>query len=136
MFRSFRVCVLILWKYLENNMESYISFIVRFADDLEYFSFRLGSSYNSASVTSGKRKGPGTQMIKTNELPLPFAYLDIIKTKGSSGKCWVFHKDEDGKFLGFLFPSGYRIRGIPHETSNKGEFFMENRNFLVRRYGY
>ena len=71
---------------------------MRFDDELEYFSFPLGSSYNSASVTSGKRRVPGTQINKSNEFPHPFADLDIIKTKGSSGKCWVFHKDEDGKF--------------------------------------
>ena len=106
-----------------------------FADNLEYFSFRLGSSHNNASVTSGKRKVPGNQEIENNEFPYPFKLLDIIKTKGSSGKCWVFHRDKEGRFLGFLLPGGYRIKGIPHITSKKGEYFLENRNFLDSKYG-
>ena len=86
-------------------------------------------------MTCVKREVPGNREIENHGFPYPFKHLDIIKTKGSSGKCWVFHRDEDGRVLGFLFPGGYRIKGIPYITSNTGEFFMENRNFLDSRYG-
>ena len=62
-------------------------------------------------------------------------YLNVVKTKGSSGKCWVFHINEEGNFKGYLFPSGFRILGIKSDKRIKGEFFLENRNFVKSRYG-
>ena len=48
-------------------------------------------------------------LLDKRQLPHPFMYLNVVKTKGSSGKCWVFHINEEGNFKGYLFPSGFRI---------------------------
>ena len=39
----------------------------------------------------------------------PFSSLSVIKSKGSSGKCWVFHLDCKGKISGYLFGGGLRV---------------------------
>ena len=44
----------------------------------------------------------------------PFSSLDIIMSKGSSGKCWVFHLNPLGIMKGFLFPGGYRMKRHTH----------------------
>ena len=56
-------------------------------------------------------------------LPEPFSKMKVRRTKGSSGKCWVFHKNESGSFKGFLFPSGFRIFGFETRPNSSYEFF-------------
>ena len=65
----------------------------------------------------------------------PFSSLDIIMSKGSSGKYWVFHLNPQGIIKGFLFPGGYRIMRVRPTNNHAGEFFIENRNFLKSSYG-
>ena len=86
-------------------------------------------------MTRGKEIVKETVVTEKDELPNPFRHLKVIRTKGSSGKCWVFHIDEAGNFMGYLFPSGFRIIGLKSNHYSKGEFFLENRNFVRSRYG-
>ena len=71
-------------------------------------------------MTGGKETVDDTVVIDKSKLPHPFRYLNVIKTKGSSGKCWVFHINEDGNFKGYLFPSEFRILGIKSDKHRKG----------------
>ena len=48
----------------------------------------------------------------------------------------MFHKNVKGKFLGYLFPSGFKILGVNSTEVPSGEFFFENRNFLCSRYRF
>ena len=52
----------------------------------------------------------------------PFSSLDIIMSKGSSGKCWVFHLNTLGIMKGLLIPGGYRIKRHTHTDKFTGEF--------------
>ena len=99
------------------------------------FSFPLESSYNNASGTGGEKYIHDTDGFDRCELPFPFSHLQVKRTRGSSGKCWVFHKSVDGNFKGYIFPGGFRIMGIDQRTACSGESFLENRNFLCSRYG-
>ena len=93
-------------------------------------SFCLGSSYDNASVTREKEIVTGPVLIPIDDLPHPFRNLQVIKAKGSSGKCWLFHLNMEGEFTGYLFPSGFRILGLRSDKIISGEFFMENRNIV------
>ena len=90
------------------NMEFHFLSTTGISKDM---SFRLGSSYKSASVTRRKDTVKETVLIENELLPYPFRLLNVVKSKGSSGKCWVFHRNYNGTFVGFFFPSGYRILG-------------------------
>ena len=76
-----------------------------------------------------------TDVFDRCELPYPFSNLQVQRTKGSTGKCWVFHKDVEGVFKCYLFQGGFRIMGVRRNATCFGEFFLENRNFLCSRYG-
>ena len=56
-------------------------------------------------------------------LPKPFSRMKVRRTKGSSGKCWVFHKNESGILRGYLFPSGFRIFDVEKKPNSSYEFF-------------
>ena len=99
------------------------------------FSFHLESSYNNASVTSRKDFVFGSTLVDRVDLPKPFNNLVVIKTSGSCGKCWIFHKSKKGNFKGYLFSSGYRILHVKQTSWYCGEYFLENRNFLRSKYG-
>ena len=80
------------------------------------------SLYNNASVTGTKNEVSAKVLKTRNQIPYPFNLLKVIKTKGSSGKCWMFHKNKEGKFTGYIFPGGYRIIGMKSLLSISGEF--------------
>ena len=65
----------------------------------------------------------------------PFDKLNIIKEKGSIGKCWVFHMNNKGELKGFFFPSGYRILNVQPYDITKEEFYLENRNLSTENCG-
>ena len=67
-----------------------------------------------------------------DSIPDPFKLLNIKKARSSSGKCWLFHMDEKGKFIGCCFPSGYRLYKT-HNAFSKGNYFIEFRNFRKTR---
>ena len=114
------------------NMEFHFLSTTEISKDI---SFHLGSSYKSASVTRRKDTVKETVLIENELLPYPFRLLNVVKSKGSSGKCWVFHRNYNGEFVGFFFPSGYRILGKKTCVKKTGEFFLENRNFQSSRNG-
>ena len=93
------------------------------------------SLYNNASVTWRKNVVSAKVLKTRNQIPYPFNLLKVIKTKGSSGKCWMFHKNKEGKFMGYLFPSGNRIVGMKSLLSISGEFFYGKQNFQSSKYG-
>ena len=98
------------------------------ATSTSYFSqqqyiFPPESLYNSASVTGGKNVVCMTVFGNRNQLPYPFSKLEVIRTKGSSGKCWMFYKNSRGKFMGYLFSSGFRTVGLKSTPNIRGEFF-------------
>ena len=70
-----------------------------------------------------------------DKFPFPFCCLKAEKSNGSSGKCWTFYNDNQGRFLGYLFPGGYRLMNNIKQTDSLGEFFLENRNFPQSKYG-
>ena len=76
-------------------------------------------------MTRGKEIVRETVAVEKLILPNPFMNLDVIRSKGSSGKCWVFHINKEGLFKGYLFPSGFRIVGFKKETVNRGDFFWK-----------
>ena len=99
------------------------------------FCLPLESCYICASVNRGKETFKDSDLLGKETLPYPFNFLNVVKTKRSSGKCWVFHKSQEVKLIGYLFPSVFRILGIKWDVNLQGEFFIENRNFLRIRHG-
>ena len=99
------------------------------------YSFRLESSYICASVTRGKEFVKESVLFENDCMPHPFRNLNVIKIKGYSGKCWVFHRSNKGIVLGYLFPSGHRILGIKKIANIDGEYYLETRNFQSSKHG-
>ena len=52
----------------------------------------LGSSYKSISLTRDENSMNNIEVDNHLNLVYPFNSLDIIKSKGSTGKCWIFHQ--------------------------------------------
>ena len=60
-----------------------------------YISVFLESLYNNASGPEEKKCIQDEDEIYSCQLPEPFCKLKVKRTKGSSGKCWVFHKNRE-----------------------------------------
>ncbi len=72
-----------------------------------------------------------------DHLPSPFNNLDIVRSKGSVSCCYLFAAHSDGKFVGYLFPGGYRIRRkLLNSDYSPCIFFMECRNITKHRRGF
>ena len=99
--------------------------IINISDKCKKNSFPLESSYNNTSGTGGKEFFNITDVLDRCKLPHPFCNLKVKKTKGSSGKCWVFHKSVEGVFKGYIFPGGFRIMVMKQKTASLGEFFRK-----------
>ena len=126
------ICLFLCLNYIVKYGDNPIPMITDYSKD---YSFRLESSYICASVTRGKEFVKDSVLLEKDCMPPPFMFLNVIKTKGSSGKCWVFHRSYKGKVLGYFFPSGYRILGITKLGNIEGEYYLENRNFQSSKHG-
>ena len=104
----------------DHDKDKDISLLLQETENPEDISFHLGSSYINASVTRGKEIVKESVSVEKEFLPNPFMDLDIIRSKGSSGKCWVFQKIVEGVFKGYLVPGGFRIMGMKQKTSSLG----------------
>ena len=106
--------------YLIHNKE--VTPIISNTDKPEDISFCLGSSYDNASLTREKEIVTGPVLIPIDDLPHPFRNLQVVRAKGSSGKCWLFHLNMEGEFTGYLFHSGFRILGLRSNKIILGNF--------------
>ena len=87
-------------------------------------------------MTRGKEIVEETVPVEKVILHHPFTMLDVIRSKGSSGKCWVFHMNKEGSFKGYLFPSGFRILGLKKNKGYQEEFLWKTETSLKANTDY
>ena len=75
-------------------------------------------------VGLGGKNFQDTDVFDRCQLPHPFCNLKVKRTKGSSGKCWVFHKSVERVFKGYLFPGGFRIMGMKQKKCQFRRIFL------------
>jgi hypothetical protein len=69
-------------------------------------------------------------------LPYPFDEMKVTPSSSTQGRCYAFCLTSSGKFYGYDFPQGYRIRNhCSPLASNPKLFFLECRSFKVKALG-
>ena len=74
--------------------------------------------------------------------PPPFDDMMVMPSKGTTGRCFTFCLTSSGKFVGYNFPKGYRIRNYDlsylyyrHESDDSKIYFLECWNIKRKQNG-
>lgn len=90
----------------------------------------------SSCRPSGYQKIMSTKMKPAPfKLPSPFDCMKVTSSQGSQGRCYAFCLTSSGKFVGYNFPNGYRIRNSYVEQFEKKLYFLECRSFKRKSKG-